>query len=67
MAFEAIAVRHAELIENFANSMRRMAIYAYGNVFRFFLPELAADNFAMDSLDLAVTLLTHFGDVILID
>ena len=64
VADQAVGVAHALFVEDFADSMRLMAINANGDEMRRFFPQLAFDDLGMHLFDLAVALHAGLGEVL---
>lgn len=67
VATHAVGVGHALGIVNVADLMRLVAVHAGRQNVRFFLPELAADRFAMHFFDLGVAFSAGGSDVASVD
>jgi hypothetical protein len=61
----AVEVCHSLRIEDSADFVRFVAVYAGGDHMGLFFPQLTADHFAMNGLNLRMTLRAGLGDVLL--
>ena len=64
MAAHAVGVSHALRVEDFSNFVRLMAIWARWKHMSLLLPKFAPDGFAVNDLDLGVTLSAGGRDIL---